>query len=254
MRSVLWTCVKHWAAIFPSLENLLRLLGLLKNIWTKKWNVFLNLNFSDLSSSKGDWISIAGVQTGSQKTYFLCSFLNELDWKGQCETEKQFWILSNSKVRCSVSVSRAHETFCCSVLIDKDRVAACLESFSCPCNLHPYCSQAAEEISPKEAELSILPLLLPFFFFFLNYILGHSMALHWPERQRVLSYSGFSHSQCAGPLLGLALAFSLSPPPVSLFILCSSNSIVFRILSPYLKTVAKENAISLNEKCKEKQS
>lgn len=77
--------------------------------------------------------------------------------------KKQFWILLNGKVRCSIS--RAHESFCWCGLLDKDRVAASWEACLCSCNLHPYCSQAAEEISPKEAELPILPLLLPFFFF-----------------------------------------------------------------------------------------
>lgn len=128
-------------------------------------------------------------------------------------------------MRCSVS--RAHESFCWSGLIDKYGVAASWEACLCPCNLRPYCSQASEEISPKEAELPILPLLLPFFFFFFKTIYWD---IQWPcidQRQRVLSYPGFSHSQCAGPLLGLAVALSLSPPPVSLFILCSSNSIVF---------------------------
>lgn len=45
-----------------------------------------------------------------------------------------------------------------------------------------------------------------------------------------------SHGRCAGPLLGLAVvAFSLSPPPVSLLILGNSNSVIFRILPPYLQ-------------------
>lgn len=135
----------------------------------------------------------------------------------------------------SCSVSRVHESFCWSVFNRQSLGSCMLGKLFCVLALFVFnVARQLRRYPLKRQNSPIFSLLLSLKK--QTYILGHSMALHWPERQRVLSYSGLSHSQCARPLLGLALALSLSPPPVSLFILYSSNRIFFRILPPYLKT------------------
>lgn len=141
----------------------------------------------------------------------------------------------------SYSASRVQESFCWSVFNRQSLGSCSLESFSVFAILVFNVARQLRRYPLKRQNSPILSLLLSLKK--QTYILGHSMALHWPERQRVLSSSGVSHGQCARPLLGLALALSLSPPPVSLFRLYSSNRIFYRISPPYLKqTVAKEHS------------
>lgn len=68
----------------------------------------------------------------------------------------------------------------------------------------------------------------PLFFFFIKLYTGTFNGLALTRKTKSAFIRRVQPLQCAGPLLGLALAFSLSQPPVSLFILCSSNSIILQ--------------------------
>lgn len=84
---------------------------------------------------------------------------------------------------------------------------------------------------PPKWQNSPSSLFFAFFFFSLLYTgIFNGLALTTETKSAFIL-----HGRCAGSLLGLALALSLSPPPVSLFILCSSNSVSFTILPPHLK-------------------
>ena len=175
------------------------------------------------------WLSWLESKLEAKWLYLPYSFLNELNWKGQCVLE----ILLDDEMICNGGGAHTSSSLGC---VNRLEAGCMLGKLFCV--LHNWSSLQPGSWGdiPWSGRTPHPPSSPAFFFFFpLYYILGHSMALHWPERQRVLSYSGFSHGRCAGPLLGLAVALSLAPPPVSLFILCNSNCVIFRILLPYLQ-------------------
>lgn len=139
-----------------------------------------------------------------------------------------------SKVKCGIS--RVHKSFFWLVCVEQRPSSCMLGKLSCVRAVFVLIVARQLRRYPLKRQNSPSSLFSCFkIFFFLHYILGQWKAFHWPERQRVLSYSGFSHTQCTGLLLGLALVVSLLPPSVLLFILCSSNYIILKILLPNLK-------------------
>lgn len=137
--------------------------------------------------------------------YLPYSFLNELNWKGQCVLE----ILLNGKMICNGG--RAHESSPLAY-VNRREAGYMLGKLFCVFALLilPVARQLRRyPLKWQNSPSSLFSCLFPP----LYYILGHSMALHWPERQSMLSCSGFSHGRCAGPLLGLAVVLSLVTTP-----------------------------------------
>lgn len=89
-------------------------------------------------------------------------------------------------------------------LVDSQRLHSVLGEL-CPRGLCPYCTQAAEAISPKEAELAMLPLLL-----FPHPVLyaGPVNGLALSGRTKRAFTLGLWPAPCAGPPWGLALVLS----------------------------------------------